>query len=279
MNISLNKKRFDSHITYDWYKYIVIALGIILLFTYFYAGTVKTLTDVEEVQVLTYCYRYDEDSLEALSNDALAAIGSEVNPELKNVEFMSFSYQNDAVAYADQTRLAAELLDMNGDVFILPDISEYRYENPDPFDDREEYRWAFTKNYAYSNQAICGRKTFIPIDEMIALEKASGNAERVARATKLEQILAGYDEDEVFKSYANYFLDHAYEEPEYYDVDANGNPIEKKWGIRLSVLDSSKLDRLFIGDGDQEFILSVRINSDNITDSVAFICWLFENFA
>jgi len=275
LNVSPNKKRLESHFIYDWIKYIALVLAVIVVFNFLYSSTEKQLTDVEELRVVMYCYRYDEEKLETVSKEALSEIGNTVNTELKNVSFGSYAYYNNVIESADTVKFGVELGDGIGDVFILPSVSEYRMENPAHANDPEEPAWVFCDHYQYSHQMVSGRNTFVPIDELIAAEKASESAERRQRAERLEELLSTYDEDELYCTYRRFYVDAAIQDPNYYPED-NGEA--KKWGINLKVLDEDKLGRLFIGDEDVEFVAGVRNNSENVTDAVAFLVWLFENF-
>ena len=90
--------------------------------------------------------------------------------------------------------------------------------------------------------------------------------------------MAEYDEDELYCTYARAYIRTPYEAVVYNDLDENGNPIEKKWGINLSVLDLDRLNKYFIAEENMSLVLGFRVNSANLSDSIAYAIWLFENF-
>ena len=276
MNVKFTKKRFENHFIYDWIKYIVVSLCIIVAFSFLYASTAKKLLDIEELKVITYCYKYDTARLNTMSEDLLEALSNEVNPELKNVNFMSFST---TLHETDPVKFNVELQEAQADVFILPSVEEYRKKATTQTEDGTEEMWIFNDHYSYSHQYVSGRNTFITIDEMIRVEKESGDMLRAQRATRLENILAGYDPAKLYAKYARFSARGADVDPEYYEFDQNGQPLALNWGINLNVLDTKKLEVYFRGEEKMEFILAVRSTSENLTDCVAYITWLFENFA
>lgn len=280
MNIAPNKKRLESHFIYDWIKYVAVILAIIVAFAFFYSATVKQLTDIEELRVVLCSYNYDQTKMNDASAQALAAIGKEVNPELKHVGVNNYSYADQTTESVDLVKFEVELTDVLGDVYILPSVEKYREEGPPLIAGDDGKSWQYTPHYRFSHQLVCGRDTFIPIDELIAQEKASNNALRRQRAERLEQIFSQYNPTDLYYEHVRYYVLSPYKEPTYFEQDkVNGEYVAKKWGVNLSVLDQNKLKSLFIGETKDEFILSVRINSKNHSDSIAFLIWLFENYA
>lgn len=252
-----------------------MSLAIIIVFSVFYGATAKELLDVEELRIIAYCRNYSEDNLDSMCDWVQDEVSTSVNPELKDVLFNC--YQT-ALAEVDNIKLDVELEKKLADIYIMPSVPVHRVEIENPSSDDERYKWQFADYYWYSHQALSGRYMLFAIDEMIASEKSCGDPLRVQRAERLETLLAEYDEDELYCTYARAYIRTPYEAVVYNDLDENGNPIEKKWGINLSVLDLDRLNKYFIAEENMSLVLGFRVNSANLSDSIAYAIWLFENF-
>lgn len=285
MDLKITKKRFEEHWAYDWIKYIAVVLVCIFVVSLFYKVTYRRLSDKEELRMVffgTYVgelhpYNTEED-FNAYMKDL----------EIPDSDYLDYTVQSFQMLERDESFDAATIsLDgereyNKADIYILPQIDGNTY-----LDENGEIK--IGAGYTF-DMYVGMHQYFVPIDELIALEKQKGNPV----AFELEQKLIANNYyynapsrsvDASLKKYDK--ITEVYTETENGELmavdDVNARPVFRNYGIDLNKLDPTKTIHLIRDDADTantacKYVLGVKKTSGSYSEAVCFINWFIDNY-
>ena len=276
MDLRITKKRFEEHWLYDWIKYIAVIFLCIFIVSFFYQVTTRRLNDKEELRIVFFGTYIGE--LEAYNTKKdFYEYMKEV--ELKDSSFLDCSVEkfaklNTEDAYQASTIKLDGEKDLNvADIYFLPKIDGDTYLNEDGLlKDGANYTFdMYVGKYRY----------FIPIDELIKDEKDNGNP--VAFELEQKLLTDDYYYNCKSKSVDTTLITYDKITEVYTDVDGDGNPISRNYGIDLSKLDKTKTVHLIRDEAGLattvcNYVLGVKRSSGSYAEAICFINWFIDNY-
>lgn len=278
MDLRITKKRFEEHWVYDWIKYIAVIFVCIFVVSLFYQVTTRRLNDKEELRIVLFGTYIGE--LEAY-NTQKDFNGYMQEVELENSTFLDYSVQRFAKLNTDDAYQASTIKldgekDLNrADIFVLPKIDGDTYLDKDGI---------MKDGASYTFDMYVGKfHYFIPVDELINLEKQNGNpvAFELEEKLKTRDYYYNCSSKSVDSTLTKYDkITEVYTET----VNNDGvTPIFRNYGIDLGKLDKTKTVHLIRDDAEVatttcNYVLGVKRSSESYAEAVCFINWFLDNY-
>ena len=135
----ITKERLKNHLQYDWWKYLLTFLALLIVWNTVYSVTEYHPPAEKRIDIQLVGYYSDEEPIEQLKQDLLAVLDDQQEEVQVFQTMMSFSDASDSVDSNSIQKLQVQFAAKIGNVFVMPRKAYEMFAPQGAFVDMQPY--------------------------------------------------------------------------------------------------------------------------------------------